>query len=77
MKPCPFCGCKEPRVSDRTVSQYSKVRHSVTVLCPTCHARGPRFIYHDDDERESAIKRAVDIWNRSIGVFCEWMDDMK
>lgn len=62
--PCPFCQNKAVRISDVNRTQFGTMRHVVSVMCPYCHARGPRTIYHEVREKDTAVAEAVARWNK-------------
>lgn len=65
-KPCPFCGNRYCKVSVANKTVYKTVRWVVSVLCPSCHTRGPRENFHNESERESAIEKAIEMWNEGV-----------
>lgn len=63
LKPCPFCGCPDRRVSVR--KQGNK---GYRVICDRCDAAGPYsgVMACTQGARENARKNAVETWNRRI-----------
>ena len=61
--PCPFCQNKHVKVSTVNRTQFGTTRYVVSVMCPYCHARGSRTIYHEEHEKDTAIVKAVEKWN--------------
>ena len=61
--PCPFCQNKHVRISTVNRTQFGTTRYVVSVLCPYCHARGSRTIYHQEHEKDAAIAKAIEKWN--------------
>ena len=70
LKPCPFCGGKDIRFSNKTASA-GKNRH-VMMYCNNCHAYGARTVIPMKDkkyllsaERETfGIEVAIKEWNQ-------------
>lgn len=61
LKPCPFCGCPDRRVSIR--KQGSK---GYRIVCGRCGATGPysSVLECTQEARANARKNAVETWNR-------------
>lgn len=65
--PCPFCGNRHVERSVVKRTQFGRTRYVVSIYCPYCHARGPREVYHKEEEKEEAYRRATGRWNARVG----------
>ncbi len=80
LKPCPFCGHRNPKITKKRSGNYYRKGDYIQILCNKCKARGPIFEAKHDDVRDSRGARiygrcnpetvthteqlAIDAWNR-------------
>lgn len=80
LKPCPFCGYANPKMTEKRSGGYRRTGDMFQILCGKCKARGPIFTgkylesgefgrrkYTPDSAATTEAKqKAIDAWNRRV-----------
>ena len=61
LKPCPFCGNKDIKMSGFFASRLGQHLQGQRVFCPECRTDGPAFY---SDKSESPYTDAAEAWNK-------------
>ena len=78
LKPCPFCGYANPKMTKKRSGNYRRTGDMFQILCGKCKARGPIFTASYDRSgdfgrydykqnlatRSEAMQKAINAWDR-------------
>lgn len=80
LKPCPFCGYENPKMTEKRSGNNERTGDMFQILCGKCKARGPiftarysrtcdfgRYYYKADAfATVEAQQKAIEAWNRRV-----------